>query len=1608
MVNRQGPGNYDIVKWVASTGAMSETSTVGGSSQNDWWSMSYTLPSNYVVKGKCLEIIDITNLAKMYANCDTLVHKYIVCIDSTTCIAAASHDNLPLQRFTVGSNPAAANWRSDNLDGVAIGIVHHLSINYVAACTSSFCKHWSTTVSALGLKFDFPSGYTGMSVMTPQTDRKLSVVFQTSTNLVKILIFDIVTPASPSSYKLELEKQLPKSATITDFTAASPNYLTTSHLAYTRRTSSDAVTLYFYEKQPCHSSCATCNGPLENECLSCAPGQNLGLETPPGPSRCICQNPALNCTKCLMTSSNCIECNANSRFEDTLPTGTKSCHQCWRVGTYAGTSTYCMTCNSGCRTCETTAVTCTSCHPSTTPLYVSSENRTCSTCGGRFFVNGASNNWCFPCDANCGTCLTTAKFCLTCPPTSGHILNETNGCMNCVGTEGYSQIGEICVRCDDNCKYCSLQKTNCTACYAGPKAYLNSYQFNPASKCVACDLVGQFVDGPNCSKCDDNCKGCQFNSTYCTSCHPGFHLDEQNVCVNCTEKIGYSLFGEICVRCDDNCKYCSLQKTNCTACYPEVYLNKYNLSSENKVFCDLCDQNHQYHNDSECMPCDSNCLDCNGTALNCTKCVTDLLIRRDTGENNCKEECDLIPGLYSTTVTAEIKYCDLCDTTCRTCIGSANGCTTCFEAHYLDLGGNIFKSTGDCLACRVACEECRSFDKCDRCSVAWFLDDRGFCVKTCDTHKGQFIKKQNCHDCSSNCFTCEGNKTNCTSCPSGKYLYPNATCGECTEPGWFQSGSTSCAKCDSSCLTCNGGAANNCLSCTPDFELTMAKTCKLIFKNLKVVSKEFASEFTRARFTFEIAIKPKQDSWETHATVSVVNCPIETLVNALDSSTSSGLSLPGSCQITSSGWSVKSISHEAKTLEVLLKVEESLLHQTLVVTFDEEGFVLCKSLPKCVYPKHYLILEDISVIKSKFDGVLESAATAAQVTMISVQGLMLLFAAPQAFILLKVLQTLDYYVFIQCDFPSNFAAFLKLVTVTGLDLLPNMFEGLVDDEGTPMYPRFQDFGLQIHFFSNLGVFFTSFVLMFAFKILAYVIAKVPGKVGTWGSKLKAAFSAPTLYGFWESSHLDCVMAIMIFIAQRDRVNDRSSLLKYIVILFVSLFSLFMVSMYLFMGYTVSRLTKAYFQYGLLEVKDMKDEDWRFLIEDKDMRGNIFQRHFNLIQLLKDILFAVLLYTLYYHPLALIIILALSQGLLVIGLFLYPPYGEKSNNRVIQLTNSLYMLLNSSFCCLIMFGEYMSPDVKRNLMGNLMIVFVVLIIACNVLIAVYRTLFDVIQKCRKRKLKRLGKVGNNKELIILENVKSSADRKASDVLELQLDNSDAKINMDLEDAVIEMKSASGNAGQPDGISHKYKTRNDRRSKNKKGLITVTAPISNRNQTANSLANSGLDHKPNQLRQVSLETNNEATQQLTQVSSANLGLLSEPGSINPGKISRHNLLLNPPKRNRVISKLSGQTPVLFPHKETRKASLQEQCDTQLDEPNVVSPTNKQQVESKTRSATSIFNFKRSSSQRKPAQEQVNSPKLSAVPPRPTRILRKVRKNTKDTTDLQEAPPIQINQL
>lgn len=165
-----------------------------------------------------------------------------------------------------------------------------------------------------------------------------------------------------------------------------------------------------------------------------------------------------------------------------------------------------------------------------------------------------------------------------------------------------------------------------------------------------------------------------------------------------------------------------------------------------------------------------------------------------------------------------------------------------------------------------------------------------------------------------------------------------------------------------------------------------------------------------------------------------------------------------------------------------------------------------------------------------------------------------------------------------------------------------------------------------------------------------------------------------------------------------------------------------------MAYTVSRITASLRKYALLDIADMKDEKCRFWLEDKAVRGNIFQRHFNLINMMKDVYVCVLLLWLYKYP-GILMILLFVQQLSFLGLVIcFPPYQVRSTNLVLQITQGFYLLLDIAFLVNI-YGN-ISPNLRYFMVGFWMIGTVLGIILTNIAVSAVEALSRLLERCRR--------------------------------------------------------------------------------------------------------------------------------------------------------------------------------------------------------------------------------------------------------------------------------------
>ena len=174
----------------------------------------------------------------------------------------------------------------------------------------------------------------------------------------------------------------------------------------------------------------------------------------------------------------------------------------------------------------------------------------------------------------------------------------------------------------------------------------------------------------------------------------------------------------------------------------------------------------------------------------------------------------------------------------------------------------------------------------------------------------------------------------------------------------------------------------------------------------------------------------------------------------------------------------------------------------------------------------------------------------------------------------------------------------------------------------------------------------------------------------------------------------------------------------------------LVSVYLYMAYTVSRLTDSLGRFALLQAKDLKDESCRFWLEDKVDSPNRFQRHFNLILMIKDVYVCILLLALYKQVPLMLILLLIQQTVFFFLALANPPYRVGWNNKVMLATQGLYILLDIAFLINVL-GK-LTAEERYFYIGFSMIAIVLVIILVNMLVGMYYQGKETYQKCKKKR------------------------------------------------------------------------------------------------------------------------------------------------------------------------------------------------------------------------------------------------------------------------------------
>ena len=152
------------------------------------------------------------------------------------------------------------------------------------------------------------------------------------------------------------------------------------------------------------------------------------------------------------------------------------------------------------------------------------------------------------------------------------------------------------------------------------------------------------------------------------------------------------------------------------------------------------------------------------------------------------------------------------------------------------------------------------------------------------------------------------------------------------------------------------------------------------------------------------------------------------------------------------------------------------------------------------------MVQDINLVVSEFARSLEKIQSSMSTGVSTASTLITVASMPHAFILFKVFATLDIYIFVDVDYPSNFQAFFKVISKTIIDFIPGIYDWLADNEGNELPLRFKNFGYKVHILKNLGPILTVATSLILIKLITWPFRS--GNLRAVGSYLKSSSKLP--------------------------------------------------------------------------------------------------------------------------------------------------------------------------------------------------------------------------------------------------------------------------------------------------------------------------------------------------------------------------------------------------------------------------------------------------------------------------------------------------------------------
>ncbi|XP_048360333.1 proprotein convertase subtilisin/kexin type 5-like [Sphaerodactylus townsendi] len=380
-----------------------------------------------------------------------------------------------------------------------------------------------------------------------------------------------------------------------------------------------------------------------------------------------------------------------------------------------------------------------------------------------------------------------------------------------------------CENCTENCEKC-IRTNHCLKCQSD----LDEPHYLYQGKCLLECPEGFFAEDGICTVCSQLCKTCKGNATWCQSCETPLFLEQSECKHACSEK-HFAADGVLCeppfflhnqsclhdcpsgffddtircFQCHESCEECEgPDSDDCTKCLEDTFV------LYNNECIDECPEGTYYEEKRKA------CQEMKENVILATRTVR--LAVEDTADNAC-------PATQVGTVKSMDVYASVQLEVIRDKFIFSFSARFCFFFVYFRYYPNEF--TSSCEKCHKTCKECMGPENTDclSCDAYLFLlPSKNECQISCPEHYFENYNKNTCERCHPTCSSCSGKGAlSCTSCVWSHRLAGGICYSECFAGEYkiSEEDPRRCEKCHETCTECKGFGPLNCTICPPNTQL---------------------------------------------------------------------------------------------------------------------------------------------------------------------------------------------------------------------------------------------------------------------------------------------------------------------------------------------------------------------------------------------------------------------------------------------------------------------------------------------------------------------------------------------------------------------------------------------------------------------------------------------------------------------------------------------------------------------------------------------------------------------------------------------------------------------